>query len=257
VLTRQRDLRTRRAAFQAAAWEGDGDRKINRARSQIERAAAWKAARQKRLDLQPMKKPQYFITAIAGILAALLIGCGRDLPLSPPSDGGEKLSVPLLDLAGRHIDPFQTTNAETLVFIFVSIDCPISNRYAPEVRRLHDQFAGRGVKFWLVYPNRDDSVEVIRKHIEDYQYPLAALRDPEHSLVKKAKVRVTPEVAVYSRTGTKLYQGRIDDRYVDFGKERPQATQRDLQDALVAIVNGKAVTNAVTTAVGCYIPESP
>jgi hypothetical protein len=204
-----------------------------------------------------MKKPRYLITAICGILAAFITGCGRDLPLSAPAGASEKLSLPLLDLAGRRVDPFQTTNAATLVFIFVSIDCPISNRYAPEVRRLHDQFARRGVKFWLVYPNRDDSVEIIRKHIEEYQYPLEALRDPEHALVKKAKVHVTPEVAVYSGTGRKLYQGRIDDRYVDFGKERPQATQRDLQEALDAIVNGRPVTNAVTTAVGCYIPETP
>jgi hypothetical protein len=204
-----------------------------------------------------MKKPHHLISAIGGILAALAIGCGRDLPLSSPVDASGTLSLPLLDLASRRIDPFQTTNAATLVFVFVSIDCPISNRYAPEVRRLHDRFAPQGVKFWLVYPNRDDSVEVIRKHIEDYQYPLEALRDPEHTLVKTAKVRVTPEVVVYSRAGRKLYQGRIDDRYVDFGKERPQATQRDLQDALEAIVNGRAVTNAVTTAVGCYIPETP
>ena len=30
------------------------------------------------------------------------------------------------------------------VLIFISTDCPISNRYAPEIKRLHDEFAPKG-----------------------------------------------------------------------------------------------------------------
>jgi hypothetical protein len=39
------------------------------------------------------------------------------------------------------------------VLVFVRTDCPISNRYAPELRRLQDRFAPRGMAFWLVYPD--------------------------------------------------------------------------------------------------------
>ena len=39
------------------------------------------------------------------------------------------------------------------VLIFVSTDCPVSNRYAPEITRLLEEFSPRGVRFQLVYPN--------------------------------------------------------------------------------------------------------
>lgn len=198
--------------------------------------------------------------ALAGIVAMLLTGCNGDpaaAPVSAPVDGRSKLSLDLLDLANQRIDPFQTTKAKATVFIFLSTDCPISNRYAPEVQRLHAEFAPQGIKFWLIYPNHDDSSEVIRKHVQEYHYSIEPLRDPQHALVKATKVRVTPEVVVYGTEGRKVYQGRIDDRNVDFGKERPQPSRRDLHEVLDAIANGRTVTNAVTTPVGCYIPEVP
>jgi hypothetical protein len=55
--------------------------------------------------------------------------------------------------------------------------------------------------------------------------------------------------------GRIVYRGRIDDRYVDLGVERPKATTRDLADALAAVVSGKPVPQAVTQAVGCFIAD--
>jgi len=52
-----------------------------------------------------------------------------------------------------------------------------------------------------------------------------------------------------------VYHGRIDNRYADLGKERPEATQHDLEEVLKAIVQGKPVPYSTAKAVGCYIPE--
>ena len=52
-----------------------------------------------------------------------------------------------------------------------------------------------------------------------------------------------------------VYRGRIDDRYVDFGKARAEATQHDLLDALQAVVEGQPVPNPRTKSVGCYIVD--
>ena len=44
----------------------------------------------------------------------------------------------------------------TTVFVFTSTDCPIANRYAPELRRIHDRFAPRGALLARVRrPGRD------------------------------------------------------------------------------------------------------
>ncbi|PYT11844.1 MAG: hypothetical protein DMG59_25260 [Acidobacteria bacterium] len=159
------------------------------------------------------------------------------------------------DLAGRPVNPFAAPGAKAVVFIFVRTDCPISNRYAPEIRRLDAKFSPRGVAFWLVYPDPNEPVEAIRRHIHDYGYPATALRDPEHSLVKQAEVQVTPEAAVFAPNGNLLYHGRIDDRYVDFGKARPAPTTHDLELALGAVLAGKPAPNKATRAVGCFLSD--
>ena len=158
-----------------------------------------------------------------------------------------------LDLAGRPVDPLQATNAKAIVLLFVSSSCPISNRYAPEFRRLHERFAARGVKFWRVYADADDTATVIQEHQREFNLPGDALRDPQHALVNLAGARVTPEAALFLPGGARVYRGRIDDWYTDFGKSRPEPTRRDLQEALEAVLAGNSVSNATTTAIGCHI----
>jgi hypothetical protein len=163
----------------------------------------------------------------------------------------------LADLANRPVNPFDTaTPASAFLFVFVSTDCPISNRYAPEIRRLSDTASARGVRFWLVYPNASDSPDHIRQHLREYAYPPSVLRDPDHRLVKRAGITVTPEAAVYDAAGQLTYRGRIDDRYVRLDLVRPSATSHDLHAALMATLAGIPVVNRFTQAVGCFVADS-
>jgi hypothetical protein len=141
------------------------------------------------------------------------------------------------------------------VLIFVSTDCPISNRYAPEIKRVHDEFAPKGVRFRLVYPNPLDDEAAIRTHLTEYGYPPIAERDRDHALVKLAGATITPEAVVLDARQRVVYRGRIDDRFVELGRERPAATQRDLRNALTAALAGKRVIPAETQAVGCFIAD--
>jgi hypothetical protein len=164
----------------------------------------------------------------------------------------------LMDLNGSEVDPLKAIGAKVIVFLFTRTDCPISNRYAPEVKRLARRFASKEVKLWLVYVDPEETVEAIRNHIKEYEYRLDALRDARHALVKMTKARVTPEAAVFvaGEKGARLvYRGRIDDRFVDFGKMRRAPTTRDLESALEAVIEGKPVALKTTTAVGCFIPD--
>lgn len=159
-----------------------------------------------------------------------------------------------LDLDSRPVDPQRLVRDGVVVLVFVRSDCPISNRYAPELNRIFSAYARRGVGFRLVYPDPDESTAAIRQHMKDYGYRWDALRDPEHKLVKLAQVRITPEAAVFSH-GREVYRGRIDDRYIDFGRARREATTHDLVEALEAALAGKAVARAETPAVGCSISD--
>ncbi|HYE88579.1 MAG TPA: hypothetical protein VEA16_19590 [Vicinamibacterales bacterium] len=139
------------------------------------------------------------------------------------------------------------------VYVFTTTDCPISNRYAPEIQRLAAKFASQAT-FVLVYPTAGDSDEKIREHKKKFGYALESRRDPSLQLVRHTGVTVAPEVAVMSGTSV-LYRGRIDDRYVDFGKDRPAPTRRDLEEALTAAIAGKPIAVKETRAVGCFLQE--
>ncbi len=145
---------------------------------------------------------------------------------------------------------------KAIVFLFTSTDCPISNRYAPEVHRLATAYGPKGVVFRLVYPNPAETAKGIREHMAAFSYAGAtqAFRDPKLDLVKFVGATITPEAAVVVG-GKVVYRGRIDDRYVDLGLERPAATTHDLGDALEAVVTGKTVPHPTTQAVGCYIAD--
>jgi AhpC/TSA family len=166
------------------------------------------------------------------------------------------LDTDVLDASGRRIDPFHGSPSAT-VFLFVRTDCPISNRYAPEIRRLKREFSARGVAFWLVYPDARATGPSVQEHEREFHFECAALRDPKHELVKMTGVQVTPEAAVFALGRRMVYRGRIDDWYVDFGRARPAPTTHDLEDALRAVVAGKPVPLASTQAVGCYISDLP
>jgi hypothetical protein len=166
------------------------------------------------------------------------------------------LPLRLPNLDGKLVDPFeQSAGTKATVLLFVSTDCPISNRYAPDVRRLHDQYAEDGVVFRLIYPNPADSVVDIRDHLKSFSYPGTALRDLHHDAVKRAGVTITPEAAVYDSHGRLAYRGRIDDRYSAIGTERATASRHDLHDAIAATIAGKAVMPRFTQAVGCYVAD--
>jgi hypothetical protein len=165
-------------------------------------------------------------------------------------------AVRLPDLDNRLVDPFLAAeSSKAIVFLFTSVECPISNRYAPVVQRLYQTFASQGVAFWLVYPNPAESPAAIRDHLKAFNYPVHALRDPKHELVKLTRVVVTPEVAVFDRAHALVYHGRIDDRYVSLGVERPAPTRQDLADVLTATLAGTRVREATTQAVGCFIAD--
>lgn len=141
------------------------------------------------------------------------------------------------------------------VLIFISADCPVSNRYAPEIQRLYREFAPKGFRFTLVYPNPSDDIAVIERHTREYALPSIVERDPGHALVKKAQATVTPEAVVFDNKDRVIYRGRIDDRFVELGRERPAATKHDLRNALNAVLAGRRVDPAKTQAVGCFIAD--
>jgi Redoxin len=200
------------------------------------------------------------VCLIVATVVCAMPGCARDESSprdSQPLRARESALPPvrLLDLDGQPVDLLKHQPGPVTVVLFTRTDCPVSNRCAPEIRRLHEAYHPRGVEFVLVYVDPHESPDAIRRHLREYDYPCRALRDPEHTLVAHCNATTTPEAVVFGRDRTMTYRGRVDDRYVDVGRPRAEPTTRDLADAIESTVSGRRVTNPRTKAVGCLIAD--
>lgn len=162
----------------------------------------------------------------------------------------------MVDLEGRPADPLASPDAAATVLLFVSTHCPISNRYAPTIARLARQWSTKGVATWLVYPDPADDPAAIAAHQRAHALVLPTVRDPGHVLVARAAARVTPEAALFHPgAAAPAYVGRIDDRVVEFGSVRPEASAHELDDAVRALLAGDRPVAAGGPAIGCYISD--
>lgn len=196
-------------------------------------------------------------TVFSAVILFGIVACERQQDYTPTVRDDASLpksEIAAVDLLGNWVNPLAHGENKPIVFLFTKTDCPISNRYAPEVNRLYDRFSG-DVRFYLVYADPAEDEQIIQKHRNEYGYQAEALRDPKHSLVRYTGASVTPEAVVVLPKYGILYRGRIDNRHVDFGKSRREATKRDLEDFLQGLVRGETLDFQETEAVGCYIPK--
>jgi hypothetical protein len=156
--------------------------------------------------------------------------------------------------------PFAIGDARAVVLYFIASDCPISNRTLPEMLRIEHQFASRSIRFYFVYPNSSETPATIRAHRAAYGIEHNTLTDPHEALAKLTGANVTPEAAILIPSGTTLksvYTGRIDDRYLSLGTERPAATRHDLEDAIAAVLSNHPVPPPGGPPVGCAFMTLP
>ncbi len=163
-------------------------------------------------------------------------------PLAPPADG-----------------------SSWRVVTFITTDCPIANSYAPEMGRLRSEFEPRGVTFYFGHVHPDTGKAAALEHARAHDLPWERIFiDRDQELARRFGIRVTPETVLLrwhapeggadSGSWRVIYQGRIDDRYRDFGERSFAPGRRDLALALDAALRGEAPPLARTDAVGCPIP---
>ena len=160
----------------------------------------------------------------------------------------------LTDADGRMHTAAEWKESRAVVLLFIGAECPISNRYAPEIERLAADFGARRVAVYAVHSDPDLSAAAERRHAQEYGLKMPALLDPAQVLAGRLGVTLTPTAVVLEPSGAARYRGRIDDRYLDFGKDRLADVKPDLRRALEAVLDGKPVTEPVTKSIGCILP---
>jgi hypothetical protein len=161
-----------------------------------------------------------------------------------------------VDLSGRPVQELAGPGTRFVVLMFAASDCPICNRYVPEIARLDHEYSSRGVRIWWVFPNPEDTASIVARHNREYAIKERTVLDSQQALVHLAHITVTPEAAIFRVDGAALHQiygGRVDNRYMAIGSERPQPDHRDLELALVAALAEKPIPQPTGPPVGCSV----
>lgn len=162
--------------------------------------------------------------------------------------------LPLIDIEGvSHGTLQRPARGRWSTLIFVSTDCPVSNRYAPAIRRICAEYEPAGAQCTLVYTDAGLPENDIRRHAAEFRLDLPVVLDPERVLVARAGATTTPQAAVFGEDGALAYSGRIDDFHAELGRTRHAATEHDLRNALDDLVAGRAVRKPRADPLGCYI----
>lgn len=143
---------------------------------------------------------------------------------------------------------------KTLVQYFMHTSCPISQKYTLTINAIADKYKNELVEFELIFldiQTKADKQEV-EKFIHRYQLKLPYTIYSSTNYALNKGVKVTPEVVV-TQSNQIQYQGAIDDWFIDWGKNKKQAEQHYLEQALDSLLMHQPVWIKKTNAIGCLI----
>jgi AhpC/TSA family len=186
-----------------------------------------------------------FVPISIAILFLFLVAISPPIQAEETSPSAGKLGVFQNVQGGEYELP--KSEVVATVLIFFGHDCPMSNGYVPEINRLYKEFESKNIAFCIVYADADLSAKDAAKHAKEYGFACPAILDAD------LKLASTFGATVLSADHALLYRGRIDDRYIDFGKLRSEPTVRELHAALSAVLAGKPIAVARAKAIGCDI----
>jgi thiol-disulfide isomerase/thioredoxin len=154
-------------------------------------------------------------------------------------------------------------SADILVVVFTCNHCPTAQAYEGRMRKLVDDYRGRGVAFVAISPNdplavrldelgytdMSDSFEEMKIRARDANFNFPYLYDGETQQVARAYGPTsTPHVFVFDKARKLRFAGRIDD-----GERIEKAKSHDTRNAIEALLAGKHVPVESTKTFGCSI----
>jgi peroxiredoxin len=194
------------------------------------------------------------VSAIYALVHADRVGVAAE----PAADSPRSVTTfSLSDVKGQAHTGDEWHGKQAVVLFFLGAECPVSNGYSPDMCKLAEEYAERGVVCYGVHVEPGLAAEDAARHAEEYGLTFPILLDPEQKLAGMVGARVTPDTVVVQPDGAVAYRGRIDNRYSVKGKRRDNPTKHELVDAIEAVLAGQAPAVSETEAYGCPLPRLP
>lgn len=132
--------------------------------------------------------------------------------------------------------------------LFLSTDCPVAQRYSPRINQLYATFAQKGIDFKAYFPNDLETHFRCQTYMTERDCNVPFELDLGGAKAKAEGVTTVPTIVVFDAKGKKAYQGAIDDN-----KDSSLVKKHYAEDALNAVLEGKAPKLKKTDAIGCLL----
>lgn len=186
--------------------------------------------------------------AMTLLTMAASLACGADS--SPRTVAG---NLTLRDYRGAEFSLGEMAkDKEGIILAFVGTDCPLVKSYSPRLAALRDRFLPLGVDLVGVDPNVQDSLEEIAHYAKEYSLTFPILKDVDQKLADATGATRTPEVVLLDASLQVRYVGRVDDQF-GVGTRKPAPVREDLIVAVQEMLDGKPISIAKTSSLGCLI----
>jgi len=149
---------------------------------------------------------------------------------------------------GKTVRMNDLRKAQAVVFITLSTRCPAVPRYAPRLNRLYATYRKRGVVFYGIYPEPDETPEGVQAHTQQLRLQFPVVRQGAVAIARALRATHVPQAFVLNPKGEIVYSGAIDSVI-----KREVAQHHYLRDALNAVLAGKRVKQPRTQVVGCFL----
>ena len=159
----------------------------------------------------------------------------------------------LLDHLGRSHELYRQKHAKAVVLFYTGNGCPIVRKSYRTLEKLRDEFAKKGVVFWLIDGNPQDDRESVVAEAKEFSVALPILLDTNQLVTTSLGVRRTAEaIAISTSDWSIFYRGAVDNR-LGYGSEQLHDVQPFLEDALNQFLAGDPIKTPHTEVKGCAI----
>ncbi|MFL1895925.1 thioredoxin family protein [Aquimarina sp. 2-A2] len=178
------------------------------------------------------------------------------------SDSGYAIGDAATDFKLRNIDDSFVSlsdypEAKGFIIIFTCNHCPYSVAYEDRIIALDQKYKSQGYPVIAINPNNpkaypEDSFEKMKERAASKQFTFPYLFDEDQTIYPIYGATKTPHVYLLKKENNALkvkYIGAIDNNY----KNALKADQKYVEDAVGALLSGKAVPVETTRAIGCSI----
>lgn len=153
------------------------------------------------------------------------------------------------------------SSAKVLVIVFTCNHCPTAQLYESRIKKLHDDYAGKGVTLVAIQPNNPNAIRLdelgytdvsdslddmkIRSAYRRFDFPY--LYDGDTQTVARAYgPKATPHVFIFDAERKLRYEGRIDN-----SQRENLVKAHEARDAIDSLLAGKPVAINHTGVFGC------